>query len=211
MPVRSFALLFGLAGILYWDASATAQSPVLPPPPEPLPEVVPQVVPRIESPPPVPPQALLERVTPPLGVAPPRLSPPQNSAMPQVSPGVHGVTPRSGIVTAQPMIPPATPHGAVLQPQPYQPHGYVYDPPAGYHPHGLDDSPGYYQPNGYYHARSAMPLGAAPELAPRHPRFYAEVIGAPPTDLFHVRYPYYSYRRPWYTPGPGSVNVTIIW
>ncbi|SFI57179.1 hypothetical protein [Planctomicrobium piriforme] len=27
----------------------------------------------------------------------------------------------------------------------------------------------------------------------------------------HDRYPYYSYRRPWYTPGPASHNVNIIW
>lgn len=27
----------------------------------------------------------------------------------------------------------------------------------------------------------------------------------------HARYPYYSYRRPWYTPGPISRNVNIVW
>lgn len=27
----------------------------------------------------------------------------------------------------------------------------------------------------------------------------------------HLRYPYYSYRRPWYPAGPAGVNVTIIW
>jgi hypothetical protein len=27
----------------------------------------------------------------------------------------------------------------------------------------------------------------------------------------HDRYPYYSYRRPWYSPGPISHNVNIIW
>jgi hypothetical protein len=30
-------------------------------------------------------------------------------------------------------------------------------------------------------------------------------------DGLHLRYPYYSYRRPWYPAGPASVNVTIIW
>ena len=30
-------------------------------------------------------------------------------------------------------------------------------------------------------------------------------------DGMHVRYPYYSYRRPWYTPGPASQNVSILW
>jgi hypothetical protein len=27
----------------------------------------------------------------------------------------------------------------------------------------------------------------------------------------HARYPYYSYRRPWYSPGPVSRNVNIVW
>jgi hypothetical protein len=27
----------------------------------------------------------------------------------------------------------------------------------------------------------------------------------------HGRYTYYSYRRPWYTPGHQSANVTIVW
>lgn len=27
----------------------------------------------------------------------------------------------------------------------------------------------------------------------------------------HARYPYYSYRRPWYAPGPASRNVNIVW
>jgi hypothetical protein len=27
----------------------------------------------------------------------------------------------------------------------------------------------------------------------------------------HYRYPYHSYRRPWFHPGPPSTNVTIVW
>jgi hypothetical protein len=34
---------------------------------------------------------------------------------------------------------------------------------------------------------------------------------AVPAGELHVRHPYYSYRRPWYTPGPASLNVTIVW
>jgi hypothetical protein len=30
-------------------------------------------------------------------------------------------------------------------------------------------------------------------------------------DGDHGRYVYYSYRRPWYTPGHLSANVTIVW
>lgn len=32
-----------------------------------------------------------------------------------------------------------------------------------------------------------------------------------PAGALHSRYPYYSYRRPWYTPGPASLNATIVW
>ncbi|MBX3443186.1 MAG: hypothetical protein KF774_12340 [Planctomyces sp.] len=28
---------------------------------------------------------------------------------------------------------------------------------------------------------------------------------------WHVRHPYYNDRRPWYTPGPASINRTILW
>src|SRR5262245_48107894 len=38
-----------------------------------------------------------------------------------------------------------------------------------------------------------------------------EAVVPPANEGLHLRYPYYSYRRPWYPPGPASVNVTIIW
>jgi hypothetical protein len=34
---------------------------------------------------------------------------------------------------------------------------------------------------------------------------------APPIAGVHGRYPYYSYRRPWYPVGPVSANITIVW
>lgn len=27
----------------------------------------------------------------------------------------------------------------------------------------------------------------------------------------HYRYPYHSYRRPWFHPGPPSTNISIVW
>lgn len=33
----------------------------------------------------------------------------------------------------------------------------------------------------------------------------------PSVNGVHARYPYYSYRRPWYTAGPASANVSIVW
>jgi hypothetical protein len=48
----------------------------------------------------------------------------------------------------------------------------------------------------------------------------AHLVPPPPLGLIqpqayagglHERFPYYSYRRPWYYPGPVSLNVTIVW
>ncbi len=36
-------------------------------------------------------------------------------------------------------------------------------------------------------------------------------VGPSTAGRLHVRYPYYNYRRPWYTRGPASLNVDIIW
>ncbi len=36
-------------------------------------------------------------------------------------------------------------------------------------------------------------------------------VGPSWAGRLHVRFPYYSYRRPWYTRGPASLNVDIIW
>jgi hypothetical protein len=54
-----------------------------------------------------------------------------------------------------------------------------------------------------------------------HGAFYGHPPAMPPMGVYgytgaaadgvHPRYPYYSYRRPWYTPGPASRNVTILW
>src|SRR5262245_36348596 len=35
--------------------------------------------------------------------------------------------------------------------------------------------------------------------------YLPEAVAPPANDGWHVRYPYYSYRRPWYPPGPGGV------
>lgn len=52
-----------------------------------------------------------------------------------------------------------------------------------------------------------------PAVLPYDPGVYyrPEAVIPPANDGLHVRYPYYSYRRPWYPPGPQSLNVTIIW
>jgi hypothetical protein len=42
-------------------------------------------------------------------------------------------------------------------------------------------------------------------------RYRPEAVVPGTNAGLHLRYPYYSYRRPWYPAGPASVNVTIIW
>lgn len=36
-------------------------------------------------------------------------------------------------------------------------------------------------------------------------------VGPSYSGGLHIRHPYYSYRRPWYTRGPASLNVDIVW
>jgi hypothetical protein len=66
----------------------------------------------------------------------------------------------------------------------------------------------------------AAPYGMGPSLGgvfPMGQGFPASGMGdagqgfGGPSPGVHARYPYYSYRRPWFTPGPRSVNVNIIW
>jgi hypothetical protein len=66
----------------------------------------------------------------------------------------------------------------------------------------------------------STPTTAAPVMIgtypppPGHPGgvwYRPEAVVPPTNDGLHLRYPYYSYRRPWYPPGPASINVTIVW
>jgi len=67
-------------------------------------------------------------------------------------------------------------------------------------------------------AADTLLLPASPAAVPYCPtavdwgvRYRPEAVVPPANDGLHVRYPYYSYRRPWYPAGPQSINVTIIW
>lgn len=40
---------------------------------------------------------------------------------------------------------------------------------------------------------------------------FPQVYQSGPAGGEHLRYPYYSYRRPWFSPGPASRNVNIVW
>ncbi|WP_437204926.1 hypothetical protein [Planctomicrobium sp. SH664] len=57
---------------------------------------------------------------------------------------------------------------------------------------------------------SAVSPASTPAQFSQTPGYPRNLGGVAPGTL-HERYPYYSYRRPWYTPGPVSQNVTIVW
>lgn len=61
---------------------------------------------------------------------------------------------------------------------------------------------------------SSVPAAGCPSgFLPNDPGVWyrPEAVVPPANEGLHLRHPYYSYRRPWYPPGPASVNVTIIW
>ncbi|WP_437185088.1 hypothetical protein SH668x_002178 [Planctomicrobium sp. SH668] len=65
---------------------------------------------------------------------------------------------------------------------------------------------GQYQVDGAFYGppqHAATPYAQRPAVQPMSD---PSLIGGE-----HARYPYYSYRRPWYSPGPVSRNVNIIW
>ena len=215
MKILSLSSLFTLLTI----CSLSAQNPTLPPPPNepplqvpvasddlipPLPETAtptpaPQAVPK--TPPavaPVNPIPVPDRQIP----SPSQLkstTPPQPqsnqewSASPEFAPRS-----RYGTPSRQPdaVYPAYNLDGGAIDPRHaphYQPMYNTYDPHAAR----------------YYGAHSwSQPMsgdGINPEGAE------GIFVGPAFSGGLHVRFPYYSYRRPWYTRGAASLNVDIIW
>ena len=58
-----------------------------------------------------------------------------------------------------------------------------------------------------------IPADSLETYYPSYPDYQAPVIRTVPPQAgpIHVRHPFYSYRAPWFTPGPASLNVTIVW
>ena len=57
------------------------------------------------------------------------------------------------------------------------------------------------QPMQHFNPAQNLPPGA----------LYFQSVGGPAYHAGqHKRYPYYSYRRPWYSPGPHTMNSTIV-
>ncbi len=88
---------------------------------------------------------------------------------------------------------------------------FVCDVAPGQYVNGLNGSGyGVYRPaplapvtDDGYSRNAGAHLAVPPPLGLIAPQAYAGGL--------HERFPYYSYRRPWYTPGPASLNVTIVW
>jgi hypothetical protein len=100
-----------------------------------------------------------------------------------------------------PVVAPVNPCGPAVQPAPLP----SYSCPGVAGPMGGPaDGPGF---NG-----ASYGPGPGANFAPG-PVIYTHVPGSfyPNVDGVHARFPYYSYRAPWYTPGPASANVTILW
>ena len=74
----------------------------------------------------------------------------------------------------------------------------------------------------YYYMMPAVPMQVYYYQQPL--QFQSPAQSLPPGALYmqsgggpayhgghHKRYPYYSYRRPWYSPGPHTMNSIIVW
>lgn len=213
MKILSLSSLITLLTI----CSLSAQNPTLPPPPNepplqvpaasddlipPLPETitptpVQQAVPKTPPANPIPvPEREIPKPSQFKSTTPPE---PQSNPDWQVSPE-RDPRYRYGISDRQTdrEIPSANLQRGVSDPR-YAPHFQpmynTYDPYAAQ-----------YQ---YYGAHSWSHPMVADDINPEG----AEGIFVGPafSGGLHVRFPYYSYRRPWYTRGPASLNVDIIW
>lgn len=125
----------------------------------------------------------------------------------------------SGTIIRPHLVPPSvTPHESVAPPivESYQtPHEYESFPryesmPMNSVPYSnvvTTPEQRSYQHWAQYNARyqgNYSALYAWPGPAPRY-------TGQVYPSGHHARFPYYSYRHSWYTPGPASRNVTIFW
>jgi len=73
-------------------------------------------------------------------------------------------------------------------------------------PYGQPVQPGPYGQYGAYSLPGGPQYNSFATVPNVIPYFHTGPAGGE-----HPRFPYYSYRRPWYTPGPVSRNVNIVW
>lgn len=217
---RKFLTMAAMAAASSWAASASAQIPVAPTAPIPAPAGQIVVAPPNGQPVgPVPapgtrtfsvqyvPAAPNSVVAGPDG-APAMITQPR--PVPPAAGQITAISPQPAYATTTMHVPvaPAYPVTKIVnQPvQPFPPATQVYTPSYYYY---------YYQPPVQ---APVTPVAAAP-VVPVMPvaldTFHAGYTGAAGWmqnargEMGHVRYPYYSYRRPWYWAGQPSFNVTI--
>ncbi len=108
------------------------------------------------------------------------------------------------------------PHGYTqyTMPQPAYTNGYTYYPQPGY----ATGSP-YPGQNRIVHPQIPLrffPVNRYSTYTQSTPGMYSYTnpgynAGPSYPAGSHIRQPYYSYRRPWYHPGPATVNRNILW
>lgn len=199
-------LRFALSGlvILGGAALAAADGPLIPPAPSTRDGAIP---PAPSSTPLSPVPNLPAEAVPEIRPVPeyPAAMPPGSSSplpVPALNSQTQGFSPLETAPPATTSLPYAQPLGPSLQLQPMQGSG-------GYLP--VQASPvNPYLPAGAPVAPQAPYIPGDPALGPLGGPMSSGMFPGMGMGL-HARYPYYSYRRPWYTPGPASLNVNIIW
>jgi len=225
---RNFLTMAALAAAAGWSAQASAQFPTALPAPVAAPYTVPTQ--RIVTTPPNG-QAVGPMVAPGTRTFSVQYVP---AAPASVTPGMAGaptmvtqpraIPPTAGNITAispQPTYAMTTTHVPVA-PAPYQVTNIVSQPAPMIPQNTQVYTPSYY----YYYYQQPYQAPAAPyvpvasvPVVPIQPvainAFSGAYTGASGPmynargEMGHVRYPYYSYRRPWYYSGQPSFNVTI--
>jgi hypothetical protein len=109
--------------------------------------------------------------------------------------------------------------------------GAQYQPVPGYMPQGpqpMNSAPLYHSPQPYGGYHDGLPgrhysfSGAAAMPSASGFGYYDDpnnAFGGYGVNVYtgaigggyHPRFPYYSYRAPWYSPGPAGANVNILW
>ena len=220
---RNFLTIAALAAAAGWSAQASAQFPTALPAP-------------VAAPYSVPAQQIV--VTPPAGQPVGPLPAAPASVMVQYVPAapnsvVPGPNGYPAMVTQPRAIPPTAGTITAISPQPAYATTTMQAPLAPAYPvtnivnqpfQAVPQNTQVYTPS-YYYYYYQQPYQAPAAPAPAWPvvpiqpvaldPFYGAYTGASGPmfnargEMGHVRYPYYSYRRPWYWAGQPSFNVTI--
>jgi hypothetical protein len=218
---RNFLTMAALAAAAGWSAQASAQFPTALPAP-------------IAAPYTVPAQQIV--VTPPAGqLVGPLPAPGTQAFMVQyvpaapdsVQPGLYGAP---TMITQPRAIPPTAGTITAISPQPAYATTTMQVPVAQAYPvtnivnqpfQAIPQNTQVYTPSYYYYyyqppyQAPLAPVAAASVMPVAIEAFHGGYTGSSGSmynargEMGHVRYPYYSYRRPWYWAGQPSFNATI--